>query len=203
MLTATNNSTNILNKMLLKEICEINLGYSFRGVIPFDPKGNYCVIQAKNILNDDLSELDKVSLEMLNERVVLKEGDVLLTNRCRFVAKTYFPEKKGACIAASSVFILRTRDNSCSPEYLTAYINSSEGQKQIAKFIETMTIPSLIKENIENLVIPMLPIKNQAEIVCLAKDFKEYSKLITKKLTLEERIINQFINTNLRLKGAM
>lgn len=189
--------------MMLKNICDISLGYSFRGAIPFDSRGNYCVVQAKNILNDEFSTLERVSLETLNERVVLKEGDVLLTNRYRFIAKTYYPEKKGVCIAASSVFILRTRNDLFSSEYLTAYINSNEGQKQIAKFIETMTIPSLIKENIENLVIPDLSLKNQAEIVSLTKDFSEYSKLITKKLTLEEKIINQFINTNLRLKGAM
>ena len=186
----------------LIDIAEINLGYSFRGNLPIDDNGNIYVIQPKNILNNDYTNLEKIFMPNLNDKYILKAGDIILTNKYRFIADMFDPKDDAIYIASSSVFVLRANNNCCVPEYLTAYINSVEGQRQISKFSETSTIPSLTKGYIENLMIPIVPFNIQSKIVSLTKDYKEYSDLLTKKMILEEKIVNNFIDKNFMLEGV-
>ena len=68
-----------MNAIMLDSICEICLGYAFRGKILPEDNGVISVIQPKNILNNDFSDLVKVSEDTVKKKHCLKKNCVLIT----------------------------------------------------------------------------------------------------------------------------
>jgi restriction endonuclease S subunit len=188
----------------LSEIAEINLGYSFRESLNSFNCGKIRVIQPKDITEDiciDYSTLAKIDISNIKGKHHLLLNDVLITNRGRFSTSIFCPTGKSIYIASSGLFVIRVKSEQVLPEYLSIYLNSDIGQKQIHSLLEVMTIPSITKAHIQNLKIPVVDLIEQNKIVLLFKDYKNYQKLWERRISLEKLIVGSFI-TNTISKGV-
>ena len=89
-----------MNVVMLDSICEICLGYAFRGKILPEDNGVISVIQPKNILRGDFSDLVKVSDETVRRKHCLNKNSILITNRGVFKSCVFNPSKNTVAFAS-------------------------------------------------------------------------------------------------------
>jgi len=102
----------------LKDITTVQMGYTFRGAIKNNDDGNMFVISAKDVRNNFIitnKGLKKID-HPINKNRLLKEDDVILSNRMYFKASVVDINEN--TIAASSIYVLRVDKKIILPEYL-------------------------------------------------------------------------------------
>jgi len=126
----------------LKEIADLILGFTFRGAIVPDQNGDSFVFQAKNIVGDKadvgLQNLVKISFKGFRGAHFLQKSDIVLTLRGANVGSFRAAVVRGDVknvIVPSSVMIIRPINQKVLSEYLAAYFNSMDGQKNILKAV--------------------------------------------------------------------
>ena len=189
--------------MKLLDIAEINYGFSFREKIIHQPKGNVYVIQPKNITNTGevlFGEAERVSVDNLKERLILRNEDVLLINRGRFIAGALGNVGSKEFIASSALFVIRVKQPNVSPFFIASFLNSQKGQKSMDMISESMTIPSLSKDAVGNIDIPEISMNKQMRLVSMDQDYKRYQELTVKKVSLEGMLISYKMNNLLNKK---
>jgi len=176
---------------LKKIINSISCGFSFREKIENDLLGCVYVIQAKDIQPNSLNTeaTIKIKVEDIKEKFVLRDDDILLTNKGRFSSCVFknLPDK--TFIASSGMFVINVHSENYLPEYISMFLNSNKGQCQITSKLETMTIPSLTKESLLAIEIPDVSIVEQQQLINVTKAFMEYESLVSKKISLCKKII--------------
>ena len=179
--------------MKLSDTCEIRMGFAFRSGIEHSPAGNIPVIQPKDIDNDGILQAEgicRVNMAEVKLEHILKSGDVLLSNRGRFVATTYTGQIE-TCVASGSLLVLTVKKGSLVlPEYLALYFNSQAGKRQLGRLDETTTIPYISRKNLEQIDIPIPPMQRQETLVSLERAKQHYTTLTARKIELTNRIIN-------------
>ena len=189
--------------MKLLDVAEISYGFSFREKIIPQSEGNVYVIQPKNITNTGevlLSEAERVNVDNLKDRLILRNDDVLLINRGRFIAGIFSNVVSKQFIASSALFVLRVKQTIVSPSFIVSFLNSQMGQKSMDMISESMTIPSLSKDAVGNIDIPQISMSKQMSVVRMDQDFKYYQELISKKVSLEGMLISHKMNNLLSVK---
>lgn len=183
----------------LKEVTAVIAGYTFRGALNSIPDGNTKVMLAKNINENgtiNYSDLTQVNLVPPRTNAFIAQNDILLSSRGIFRAGVFDKDLKNI-IAASSLFILRTKDKSVIPQYLSIYLNSKTGQKSIQKILTGSTIKTILRRTLENLEIPIPPPSIQKQIIDISENWKEREKLLNQKINLSKNIaegtIKQFL----------
>jgi len=189
----------MLNKKPLKDIASIQLGFSFRGAIEPTLAGNIKVVQAKDLKSDEnihgTNDLVKVSLELPKSDPFLRKNDVLLVSRgagTHKVAVVDFNDE--IVIASSSLYILRIKDQSILPEYLSLYLNSQEGQNELSLRTTGAYIQNLTRMQLETLPIPIPSIIQQRNLIALQKNIWQQEKLTQRKIELKKNILNTTIS---------
>lgn len=186
---------------LLKGISEIIAGYTFREGLKSHPNGETQVLLAKNI-NDDgsinYSELTRINLTLPRTNSFITRNNVLLSSRGIFRAGVFDKEAKNI-IAASSLFILRIKDNNVIPEYLSIYLNSEAGQNSIQKVLTGSTIKTILRRALEDLSIPVPSLAVQKIIIDISDNWQKRKELLNRKINLSKSIaegaIKQFLTT--------
>ena len=182
----------------LSDIGEIILGHTFRGAIEAAKEGNVAVLQAKNIKREGVLELDEIvntMLEKTRSQAFVTNGDVLLSNRGTFRAAVYEGNASNV-LAASSIYIIRMKNPDVAlPEYISVFLNSTQGQYGLEAMNRGTLIKSLPKRSLIDLKVPVPPLKTQKLIVDIYKNYKRRSALYNQKSQLEEEIANQAITS--------
>lgn len=182
----------------LQEISNITLGYTFRGSVVGDSRGDIFVIQAKNINANveinDTTGLTCVSSDPIRNPFFLEKNDILIVSRGSgqgsFRATLFLSEDKNV-IASSSVHIIRVTDITVIPKYVSLYLNSAEGQKDLMQIITGGSyIQSILVKNLTSLKIPIPPIHIQKSIVALHENIKQQERLLERKEQIKQNIIN-------------
>ncbi|MBA4336981.1 hypothetical protein C0416_04400 [bacterium] len=179
----------------LKEISGIIAGYTFREALIGDSNGETKVLLAKNINTDgtiNYPELTKISLNLPRTNAFVTRNDVLLSSRGIFRSGVFDNDSTNT-IAASSMFILRIKDDAVMPEYLSIYLNSRAGQNSIQKILTGSTIKTILRRSLENLIIPIPSLFNQKMIVDISKNSQQIEKLLIKKIKLTKNIAGEAI----------
>lgn len=169
----------------LSEIVDIVTGYTFRSALRADDKGNYKVIQAKDVsgnlfLTDN--NLIKIKADKLPKNTMVKTGDVILSSRGKYRASVVdinFPT-----IASSSVFVLRPKTTIINSEYLSIFLNSVLGQSQLEKLTSGSYIKSVPKSNLIGLVVKTPPLSEQIKISQLCKNIIKQQKILEKNTSI-------------------
>ncbi|MBA2621034.1 MAG: restriction endonuclease subunit S [Acidobacteria bacterium] len=143
-------------KKLLKEIVEINAGYSFRGTIPVSENGNHRVIQIKDVTYSGFISsrgLIKATTDSIKPQYLTQTGDVLFTSRGTNRRAAVVDETATGAIFVSQLYALKTKTDAVMPEYLAWYLN----QKPAQEFFEANASGSYI-QNIRHDVLAQLPV---------------------------------------------
>lgn len=179
----------------LNSLEEVILGHTFRGAILEESSGNCYVLQAKNIKAEgDLShEFTRINLEFSRAKGIVKDGDVILSNRGTFRAAVYRGNQKNI-IAASSVYILRVKKHQILPEYLAIYLNSEVGQNALQNLNRGTLIKSLAKSDLLELSIPLPTPEKQKIIIAIQVNYIARKKLYAEKSELHQNIASYAIN---------
>jgi restriction endonuclease S subunit len=190
----------------MREISEVISGYTFRGSIKNDPNGAIFVVQAKNIASDSdldsISDLVPISEGGLRSPNFLMQGDVLLTSRGTGSFRScVFTSDNPKVMPSSSVFFIRIKDPTVIPKYLSIYLNSEQGQKELMQ-VSTGSgsyIQTILLKNLLELKIPIPPIHIQKSIIALHENVLEQQRIIARKQQIQKNIINS-VFTNLTFK---
>lgn len=185
-----------MKQQKLSTIADIVSGYNFRTRIHVDATSDLYVLQSKDI-TEDLTVDDEVLTSIIDEKfrtsAFLKESDVVLSSRGSFRAAVAITRKR--VIVASSVYILRAKDQSLLSEYLALYLNSQRGQTQMQKSSTSVVINTVPIAQLKEIVIPIPSITVQKELVSLYQNNQELAIKLQKKAEIIHAITDSLINS--------
>ncbi|MBU1200653.1 restriction endonuclease subunit S [Patescibacteria group bacterium] len=174
----------------LKDIANIISGYTFRKAIGPENVGYQLILQSKNIKNESIisdKDLTKISFKTTRTNSFAKNNDVVISSRGSFRSAVIKSTKK--ILASSSVYILHITDNQILPEFLSLYLNSSRGNKNLQNITTGSTIKSILKNDLESLKIPIPPFSTQKNLIKLSQNQINQAKLLGDKLTINSNIL--------------
>lgn len=187
-------------KKRLKDITSIIAGYTFRTALKAEDSGKNRVIQAKDTANDliiDEKKLIKTNHQLFKSNAIIQKNDILFSVRGKFRASVYIGSLN-KIIASSSVYILRVVNKSIDPEYLTIYLNSRNGQKEISKSLTGGAIKTILRKDLENINVIIPELSKQQIIIKLYKNnLALQDKLNNKKILINnivERAVAEILN---------
>jgi len=188
-------------KLQLNEIVDIISGMAFRSN-DADPKGSIPVINASSIIAgsilSDFSKLPKISELPMRSPAVVQDNDLLMVSRSvpGNPFKTSLIKTDTPIVATSSLYIIRVKDKSISPEYLNYFLNSKQFQQEVIENARGSTIAHISRRILEEIQIPLPDKEHQRSIVELNKNIQDQIKINSRKKELQEEII-QATFTNL------
>lgn len=146
------------------KLVEISLG------IPFNqderkPKGSYKILSPRNILNGFLEEtvsdnfIEKDNFNTREQNAILRKGDILVPRYNRGKVSIYVHNlNDGKFIANQHIVILRGKN----AEYVATYLKTASGlslfNQQIKRHARGGALPTISKQDLKNIQIPILPI---------------------------------------------
>ena len=192
---------------ILSQFSNIVSGYTFRGAVKSQQNGDIYVLQAKNIIiNEDItsiSEFTRIDSKSLRNPYFLEYNDVLIVSRGSgpgSFRSTIFASNDDNVIASSSVYVIRIKDITVLPKYISLFLNSQEGQSAILRIVTGGSyIQTLLRRNLEDFKITIPPIHIQKSIVALSENIKQQEKILSRKKEIKQIIINSTF-TNLTNK---
>lgn len=189
----------------LSQFSNIVSGYTFRGPVKSQQNGDIYVLQAKNItINEDITsiaEFTRIDSNSLRNPYFLEYNDVLIVSRgSGSFRSTVFVTNDKNVIASSSVYVIRIKDVTVLPKYISLYLNSQEGQKTILQIVTGGSyIQTLLRRSLEDFKVPIPPIHIQKSIIALNENIKQQEKILSRKKEIKQIIINSTF-TNLTNK---
>lgn len=164
----------------LNDVCQVQLGYQFRGSFEQDPSGNYSVIQMKDINNYtlNLSELYKVNLENVKPEYLITRDTVLFMPRGFNNHAVHIEEELHNTIATDLFYIIKVKDTRLNAGYLAWYLNQKPAQKYFASIREGTSILLVKIGQFKEIEIPILDLQTQNAIANLHKLSIKETKLV-------------------------
>ena len=179
-------------KTLIKSITNIQTGLFAKpaGV------GEVVYLQSKNF--DEYGQLHSelhpdLVADGISEKHLLKDGDVLFAAKGTKNFATVFENHNEPSVASTSFFVIRPTDNKVLPQFLAWFLNNHTTQTLLKGQAIGTSIPSISKQVLENLEIPVPDIKTQKAIVEISKLRNNEKSLKQKIEALREKQIQQQI----------
>ena len=141
----------------LKDIIDIQPGFSFRGRIAPKKNGKYQVLQIKDIGDEGnikMSDLTRTDSGDISSEYLVQKGDVLFTTRGANRRAAFVGEEIPNTIFTAHIFSLRNIKPEVDPAYLAWYLN----QKPAQNYFDTNASGSYV-QNIRINVLAALPVK--------------------------------------------
>lgn len=183
-------------KLKLREICRVQMGYSFRSRLERSVSSNcISVIQMKDIsesgrlIKDDLF---CVELKDLKLQYLINKGDVVFKSRGNLNTAALVLEDLGETIAASPLMVLKVKDKNVLPDYLAWCINQSVAQKQLESKAGGTSVRMINIADLGDLVIDVPSLDCQKKIIAFAELMKK-----------EEAILKELSNKRKKLYDAV
>lgn len=181
-------------KVKLDTLLEIIPGMAFRSR-DASPHGAFPVIGASAIeagsVLSEFSKLPKLSELPTRSPAVVQGGDILMVSRATPGAafKAALVATQSPIVATSSLYILRSKTDTLSPQYLNYFLNSDPLQRQIQALARGSTIAHISRRALAELEIPIPSQNIQKAIIDLANNIKQQNKINQRKQALKEQII--------------
>lgn len=178
----------------LKDIAEIQAGYSFReGITPIDD-GSVRVIQIKDIgsfgdvLEDDLAAVDA---DNLKNDFFVRSGDVLLTTRGASRRAAAVGETMESTIFVAQIFAIRNLDKRVLPDYLAWYLNQPPAQEHFDTFTSGATIQNVRKDVLAALPVDVPSIETQRLVLEIVELRRRETSLIKEIESKRSALVNE------------
>jgi restriction endonuclease S subunit len=184
----------------IKDIADVITGYTFREAIKTVTDTDIFVLQAKDVSTGQniitTENLTQIAFSGIRTGSFLQNNDIIIVSRGMgagsFRSAVY--NSVGNVIASSSVLILRIRNKDVLPEYVSLYLNSTDGQNKILETVIGSYIKAISRKKLEaEIEIPVPPLDKQKSLVELDKNIKEQEKIYNRKKELKKQIISATI----------
>lgn len=179
-------------KTLIKDITSIQTGLFAKpaGI------GELVYLQSKHF--DEYGQLlstlqPDLMAEGISEKHLLKDGDVLFAAKGTKNFAAVFENFNEPSVASTSFFVIRPTDNKVLPQFLAWFLNNHTTQTLLKSQAIGTSIPSISKQVLENLEMPVPDIKTQKAIIEISKLRNKEKSLKQKIETLSEKQIQQQI----------
>lgn len=158
--------------------------------------GELVYLQSKHF--DEFGQLHSVLYPDLpagriSEKHLLKHGDVLFAAKGVKNFATVFENHNLPAVASTSFFVIRLIDNKVLSQFLAWFLNNPTTQTLLKAQAIGTSIPSISKQVLENLEIPVPDINTQKAIVEISKLRSREKSLKQQIETLREKQIQQQI----------
>jgi len=167
-------------KTLIKDITNLQTGLFAKpaGI------GELVYLQSKHF--DEFGQLHSVLhpdllAEGISEKHLLKDGDVLFAAKGTKNFAAVFENHNKPAVASTSFFVIRLTDRKLLPHYLAWFLNNDATQSLLKGQATGTSIPSISKQVLADLEIPVPALEIQEAIIQL-------SKLLSKEKELKQRI---------------
>ncbi len=172
------------------DIAEIHAGYPFRGAIPNNPTGNIRIIQFKDYNSNgkiDYEDLNRFSVSNIKDSYLLKKGDILVSSRGSFKSAVFDGDED--TVAVGILFVATLTSSSFLPEYVSAYLNSAQGQAQFMALQNVGLTQAVTRAEIERLEIPIIPLEIQKKMSKICFLYQEEQEIMAKLLNYQKSLI--------------
>ena len=183
----------------LAEIVDIRAGYSFREGLSKAISGELPVIQFKNISNlyiSDVSACSFISDKKIKASHFLRFNDILLSNRGNYKTSIFKSNEK--CIASGVFFIMTVKNTNFLPEYIATFLNSVEGQNVLSARQNAAGVPSIIRSELTQIDIPLIPLDKQKQIVELFLLYEKEVDTMEKIKQNRKKLINSILSQTIK-----
>lgn len=169
----------------LGQIASIRMGYPFRTRLEHDAKGEFAVVQMKDIDEASLLHADaavRVTMPNFNEQHLIRPGDLVFRSRGRTNSVSLVSDDLGKAVLAAPMLLIRPI--AVLPTYLRWYINLPATQIALAAQAEGTAVRMISKATLEQLMIAVPPIETQQRIV-------EIGQLASREATLASELMDR------------
>jgi restriction endonuclease S subunit len=162
-------------KIKIKHLSTVQMGYSFRGRLEIEQKGNISVVQMKDLIKDNTvscANIVKIEMEQskLKKHHLIKKGDLVFRSRGQITTSAILLKDLGKAVVAAPLLKIRIKKNKLIlPEYLNWYINQEDAQRFLTKRSKRTGQKMISKKAIEDLEVNLPDIQMQQHIIELAK----------------------------------
>jgi restriction endonuclease S subunit len=160
------------------------------------------VLQAKDVQIGfpiaSTADLPVVSQAPVRSEAYLKKGDVVLVARASgpgSFRSAVFEIDTPRVVASGSLLIVRPNTEIVLPEYVSVYLNSNEGQRQLGEKLSGATIKAISRSALEDIQIPLPSIETQRTIVALDQNIRKKEQLYARKTQIERSMLNYLFQT--------
>lgn len=170
--------------VVLGDIAEIRMGYSFRSRLETDAEGDVAVIQMKDIDDANLLHpegLARIQMPDLKDRHLVQEGDLLFRSRGVTNSAALVGRGIGRAVLAAPMLLIRPRTEIVEPAYLQWFINHPVTQAALAGQATGTAVKMIGKGVLDGLEVALPPLERQRLIV-------EIAQLATREAALLEEL---------------
>lgn len=171
----------------LNSISDIRTGYNFRSITNVKLQTVF-LVSAKD-LNTDFADVDEIYIPD-SYGGYLQEGDILVKSRgASYEAKVFTPlHNDYPYIAASTLIIVRLRDNTYKPSYIAQIINSDGAQQFLRSLSFGQTVPILSPSSLGSLMCPKVSIEKQDQLEIVTETLGEYRIVLSRYVEAQEKL---------------
>lgn len=179
-------------KTLIKEITIIQTGLFAKpaGI------GELVYLQSKHF--DEYGQLHSVLhpdlvAEGISEKHLLKDGDVLFAAKGTKNFAAVFENHNEPSVASTSFFVLKSADKKVMPHYVAWFLNNHTTQTLLKGKAIGTSMPSISKQVLENLEIPIPSLETQMAILQITK-LRTIEKILKQQIeALREKQMQRLI----------
>lgn len=158
----------------------------------------------------NIDEQNKIKLEE-NDRIKaesrwidlyeVEKGDILITSRGSLFKVALVDENIENAIVSSNLFLIRVNKEKYRPEILKFFLDSDIGKKLIDGITKGSVVSSISNKDLENFLIPDIPLEDQEEAVLLINESRNKYEGAIKSAKREYQESQDKINKMLGLKN--
>lgn len=191
------------NSIRLRDIADIQAGYSFRGSIPVSEQGKYRVIQIKDIGFDGVittADLVKTKLDFIKPEYLTRKDDILFTSRGANRRAAVVDETAENAIFVSQLYALTLKTNHVTPQYLAWYINQKPAQDFFEEHASGSYIQNIRYDVLAELAVFIPDLEIQKRIIDIYQLSLKEKELTEKILIKRQQIVEQILRSAIEQK---
>lgn len=167
----------------LKEIATVQMGYPFRARLERNEQGNVCVIQMKDLTeNNQLQTRDLVRILMpsVKDHHLVQVEDIVFRSRGQTTTSVVINQELDKTVIAAPLLRIRVKVDKVLPAYISWYINQPAAQAYLAGHARGTAVPMIGKQTVEEMEIMIPPLMQQQKILELAELAAQEQQLLRK-----------------------
>ncbi len=184
-------------RIKITDFAEVINGYTFRGAIETVEKSDIFVLQAKDVIQGqnitNTNNFTPIAFSGTRTASFLQKNDVVIVSRGTGAGsfRSAIFDSDTNVIASSSLLILRIKKKEILPEYISLYLNSTDGQNKILETVVGSYIHAISRKKFEEEIeIPIPSSEKQQSLIKLNQNIKQQEKIYERKKELKQQIIN-------------